>query len=537
MLLSSEEAEQLMSEYDSASLYLGAFADSLHTRVARARLYQRRPAASDGALDTSREFEALRARWGGLPARTLGRRVEGEEWVLLFDERGRITLGEEAVREMLYARGVSGECRREVWKFLLDVYTWDGEEVERVQSLRVRRAQYESLRRQWVGILEMAGAAAEFEQVASPVKGLPLGSGFGGVGADANTAVGDEKIEGDVVSKIKERKARVEKDVVRTDRGVPFFQGSPDDNNILLISPTSPRFKTAHLSTNLEALKNVLMTYTLYNFDLGYVQGMNDLCSPILAVMDGDEVEAFWSFVGFMEKRKGNFSRDQSGMHGQLKSLEMLIRFVDPFLWLHLDRIDSTNLFCCFRWILIVFKREFKFEQILTLWEAMWACPFTKNFHIFVALAILNKHRSAIMKTCTAFDEALKFVNDLSETHDVEDIIQRAEVLFRVFQQQLTQAMREQEGIDMATGAAVVPSPIATEGKLHAGGEGRGLSPASSRAALTADTREGGKSLSRASSRSTVGDNGVRGVSPSPQGVGVFTLDQLIELAELLEKE
>lgn len=43
------------------------------------------------------------------------------------------------------------------------------------------------------------------------------------------------------------------------------------------------------------------MTYVMYNFDLGYVQGMSDLLSPILFLMD-NEVDAFWCFVGFMDK-------------------------------------------------------------------------------------------------------------------------------------------------------------------------------------------------------------------------------------------
>lgn len=43
------------------------------------------------------------------------------------------------------------------------------------------------------------------------------------------------------------------------------------------------------------------MTYVMYNFDLGYVQGMSDLLSPILCLMD-NEVDAFWCFVGFMDK-------------------------------------------------------------------------------------------------------------------------------------------------------------------------------------------------------------------------------------------
>lgn len=48
-------------------------------------------------------------------------------------------------------------------------------------------------------------------------------------------------------------------------------------------------------------LNDILMTYVMYNFDLGYVQGMSDLLSPILQLLK-NEVDAFWCFVGFMNK-------------------------------------------------------------------------------------------------------------------------------------------------------------------------------------------------------------------------------------------
>lgn len=72
-----------------------------------------------------------------------------------------------------------------------------------------------------------------------------------------------------------------EKDVNRTDRTLPFFAGENNENLMLL--------------------SDILMTYVMYNFDLGYVQGMSDLLSPILCVMM-NEVDAFWCFVGFMDK-------------------------------------------------------------------------------------------------------------------------------------------------------------------------------------------------------------------------------------------
>lgn len=89
------------------------------------------------------------------------------------------------------------------------------------------------------------------------------------------------KVQEDNFSDYRERKSLIEKDVNRTDRTLDFYAG---DNN-----------------ANLQMLNDILMTYIMYNFDLGYVQGMSDLLSPILQLLE-DEVDSFWCFVGFMNK-------------------------------------------------------------------------------------------------------------------------------------------------------------------------------------------------------------------------------------------
>lgn len=47
----------------------------------------------------------------------------------------------------------------------------------------------------------------------------------------------------------------------------------------------------------------------IYDPDLGYCQGMSDLLSPIVSVIE-DDYEAFWCFVGFMKKVRHNFRLD-----------------------------------------------------------------------------------------------------------------------------------------------------------------------------------------------------------------------------------
>ncbi|KAJ3293068.1 GTPase activating protein [Borealophlyctis nickersoniae] len=495
--LSSAEAEALLEEYDSFGQYLARYAGELGERWRPTHPSE----AGKLVMDKSGDFENLAI--GHTHHRT-GRPLSAEQWVSFYDASGRLTVSREYVRAYVFASGVENDIRVDVWKYLLNVYPWDSSESERAKLLDARRAEYESMKQHWKNILS---EAAEIEDSPKP-------SGQEGTSSRA----GDEREDGDVVSKLKERKYRVEKDVVRTDRTVPFFAGTETDT----VNPPPPTDSEAEgaaqlaaLSSNLEMLKNVLITYTMYNFDLGYVQGMNDLLAPILAVMR-DESEAFWCFVEFMNTMQTNFYRDQSGMRNQLRRLELLIKFVDPFLYEHLERTDSINLFICFRWLLVLFKREFEFEDASRLWEVLWACPLTKHFHLFVALAILNRERRKLCNECGAFDEMLKYVNDLSTHIPLEATLQRAEVLFYVFRARLITAAKEQLGVDVNSDASAdLPG---------------GANPAPSAQFL--DVRTGRKDgVAEAVER-----NRSRSRTPEPVKRVEVTKEELWELVGLLEK-
>jgi hypothetical protein len=129
-----------------------------------------------------------------------------------------------------------------------------------------------------------------------------------------------------------------------------------------------------------------------------------------------------------------NFLRDQSGMRVQLTTLDHLVQLLDPKLYLHLQSVDSTNFFFFFRMLLVWYKREFSWPDVLRLWEGLWTDYQSANFHLFIAVAILEKHRDVIMEHLRGFDEVLKYVNELSNTIDLPSTLVRAEALFRRFQ-------------------------------------------------------------------------------------------------------
>lgn len=49
-------------------------------------------------------------------------------------------------------------------------------------------------------------------------------------------------------------------------------------------------------------------------------------------------------------------------------------------------------------WVLIAFKREFPFDDVLRLWEVLWTDYYSNEFVLFVALAILESHRDMILR-------------------------------------------------------------------------------------------------------------------------------------------
>uniref|UniRef100_A0A1I7XA38 TBC1 domain family member 15 n=1 Tax=Heterorhabditis bacteriophora TaxID=37862 RepID=A0A1I7XA38_HETBA len=209
--------------------------------------------------------------------------------------------------------------------------------------------------------------------------------------------------------KFSKRKGLVEKDVARTDRALDFFKGEEN--------------------SNLTMLQNILMTYVMYNFDLGYVQGMSDFASPLLFVM-GNEVDAFWCFVELMNKIHRNFEKDQAFIKLQMNQLRDLVMIVNPRLANYLESHQSDDMYFCFRWVLVWFKREFSFADTCKLWEVTWTSQPCPNFLLLICVAILDSQVNIIIDNKFGLTEILKHVNDLSMHLVLDDILTSAEAIF-----------------------------------------------------------------------------------------------------------
>jgi len=393
-LIQNPEVQTLQEEFDSARLYLARWAMGIAEQSERDRNQRIWTAKDVLAMEQGDlgDFEIL-----DMDKMTLADRrkpVTLAEWKGFFDTKGRLHLTPDEVKDRIFHGGLDPDdgVRKVAWLFLLGVYDWNSSEEERRANINSRRDEYIRLKGAWWERMVEGNQNEEQEEW------------------------------------WREQKNRIEKDVHRTDRNIPIFAGE----DIPHPDPDSP-FADVGTNVHLEQLKDMLLTYNEYNKDLGYVQGMSDLLAPIYAVMQDDAV-AFWAFVGFMDRMERNFLRNQSGMRMQLTTLDHLVQIMDPKLYLHLQAAESTNFFFFFRMLLVWYKRGFDWPDVLRLWESLWTDYQSSNFHIFIALAILEKHRDVIMAHLKHFDEMLKYVNELSGTMDLESTLVRAESLFKRFQ-------------------------------------------------------------------------------------------------------
>ncbi|EER29956.1 GTPase-activating protein GYP7, putative [Coccidioides posadasii C735 delta SOWgp] len=399
-LMRNPEIQTLQDEFDSARLYLARWAMGIAEQSERERNQRIWTAKDVLAMEDSSvgEFEILNMEAAKMTISERRKTVTKEEWNSWFDSiTGRLQITPDEAKERIFHGGLDPNdgVRKEAWLFLLGVYSWDSSEDERKAMMNSKRDEYVRLKGGWwERMIESTSTAEDYEWW-------------------------------------KEQKNRIEKDVHRTDRTIPLFAGE----DIPHPDPDSP-FAETGTNVHLEQMKDMLLTYNEYNRHLGYVQGMSDLLAPIYAVMQDDAV-AFWGFVGFMDRMERNFLRDQSGMREQLLTLDQLVQLMDPQLYIHLQKTDSTNFFFFFRMFLVWFKREFEWVDVLRLWEALWTDYLSSSFHIFVALAILDKHRDIIIAHLQHFDEILKYVNELSNTIDLIPILSRAEALFYRFQKKV----------------------------------------------------------------------------------------------------
>lgn len=386
-------------------------------------------------------------------------------WETFLDKDGRV-VNESAFRRAIFKGGIDGKIRKEVWSFLFGLYPFSSTRREREALAAENDARYEALKSRWKELMQTYQPPAE----PGIPESIPLylrecwtcdgadpheqDKSCGTIAEQKAAHVGEDQLVFlNLTAKLHAQRQLVDlgklhssirvidKDVPRTDRSHVYFGGKGNPNLLVL--------------------RDILITYSAYHQDVGYVQGMNDILSRFLIVL-GSEAEAYRCFVNYMETVKSDFHDD--GMLDKIKHVRLLLKKMDEHLFNHFEVHGMGDMLFVHRWIVLTFKREFPFKDALTMFEIISSqhlelssmeaerererqrakelerdggefhvqvVDLTTNysFEVFVCLAVLKEYKNELLK-CSEVSSVYNTIHSLAMKMDLNIILMRAEELF-----------------------------------------------------------------------------------------------------------
>lgn len=291
-----------------------------------------------------------------------GKTLSSRRWEAAFTPEGYLNIGK--ILRRIYRGGIHPSIRGEVWEFLLGCYDPKSTFGERDQIRQRRREQYAVLKEECRQIFSMIGSGRFITAPVITEDGYPtqdplvLQEANGAQRPTENGSLNDTDLVKETDPRIVQWKLTLHQiglDVFRTDRTLIFYEKQE----------------------NLAKLWDILAVYAWFDKDIGYCQGMSDLCSPMIILLE-DEGDAFWCFQHLMRRLRGNFKCTESsvGVEMQLSNLATVTQVIDPKLHKHLETLGGGDYLFAFRMLMVLFRREFSFGDSLFLWEMMWALEY-----------------------------------------------------------------------------------------------------------------------------------------------------------------
>ena len=199
-------------------------------------------------------------------------------------------------------------------------------------------------------------------------------------------------------------------------------------------------------------LLNILFIWSKLNPDTGYRQGMHELLAPLLWVVNQDAIDAsmlkqsdkttegaefmvdvlrkeyiehdaFSLFCAVMQTEKGAYEigdgRDSSSIVERSRHLhEDLLSNLDSELALHLNVVGVVPQIYAIRWIRLLFGRELGFQNLLKLWDILFAESLRKDVVNLTCIVVLLRMRWKLIEADYATAITSLTHADLTDGHD-----------------------------------------------------------------------------------------------------------------------
>ncbi|CAM9234218.1 unnamed protein product, partial [Ectocarpus fasciculatus] len=226
-------------------------------------------------------------------------------------------------------------------------------------------------------------------------------------------------------------------DLPRTNPGVPYF----------------------HQPAIQKAMERILYIWAIRHPASGYVQGMNDLLTPLLVVnmfphvddvfrsdigaLDPQvvltvEADSYWCLTKLLDNIQDHYTSSQPGLQRMILRLEDLITRIDQELHRHFEEEGLQYMQFAFRWMNCLLLRELPLRAMLRVWDTYLSEERGgfENFHVYVCTVLLKTFKDKLMTM--PFQDILMFLQEIPTTdwgeEDIEPVLSQAFILSTLFE-------------------------------------------------------------------------------------------------------
>ena len=226
-------------------------------------------------------------------------------------------------------------------------------------------------------------------------------------------------------------------------------------------APTVPLFRHERIR---RSLTRILYIWAMRHPASSYVQGINDLATPLIVafladhfegscetVLDGHvmnhladetlealEADVYGCLTNLLAGIQDHYTADQPGVQRMVMRLEELVQRMDANLCRHFEESGVQFLQFAFKWMNCLLLREFSLQCVVRLWDTYISeTDGFEDFHVYVCAAFLCQFSGQLQQM--SFDEMFQFLQDMPSAtqswtdQEIEVLLSQAYVLSTLF--------------------------------------------------------------------------------------------------------
>ncbi|TID30321.1 hypothetical protein CANINC_001108 [Pichia inconspicua] len=192
-----------------------------------------------------------------------------------------------------------------------------------------------------------------------------------------------------------------------------FFINTKDYNsefaNMIRRDLVRTRFvKDSQINDKLDDLFNIIKTYSLYDTEVGYTQGMAFITVPLLMNMESDEAFCALVRLMFTYGLRDFFLPEMPGLHLRIYQFDRLLEDFVPDLYQHLQNENIKSSMYAIQWFLTFFAYKFPLAMVLRIFDVVIAEGLESILKFALNLMIKNHDHLLTLK----FEGLLEFLKE-----------------------------------------------------------------------------------------------------------------------------